>query len=148
MRKIIALGISTLAAGTLVLTAPAAQAAPIIPGVCAALPAMVSTANAGVITAGTALTDATADLNADRDILDGAVAEWVSAAVDWLQAIDTGVGNVATLESIMNSKLANVGTAASAWSQSVVAAHAAEVALDAAQLQIQVLSQLLSELCA
>ena len=148
MRKFIAAGIGalTLSASALTFTAGPASAAPVIPGVCAALPALIATASGGVTSATGALGVAQTAFANENVQLSGSLTDYVNAAIDWLEAVDAGSG-VDLAKSILDARTAAVGQAASEWSSARVAVFNAENTLIAAQINLQALSDLNGGLC-
>lgn len=148
MRKFIAAGIGalTLGASALTFTAGPVSAAPIIPGVCTGLPALVATAIGAVTGATGALGVAQGTFATESTELNTALADYVNAAVAWLQAVDAGSG-VDLAKSILDARTTALGQAASEWSAARVAVFNAENNLVAAQINAQALSSLQSGLC-
>lgn len=146
MKKLIALGVSAVTAGSLYFAAPA-QAGPVIPGVCVALAGLDATANFGLDQATAALAAADSNLSARRGELDTALSNYVDAVITYLETFDSGVGDLGLALAIMNARLADVGTAGSAWSSAVVAHFTATGNFDAATFNNDSIDGLISGLC-
>lgn len=147
MRKFIAVGLTTLSAGAMVLgVAPAASAAPVIPVVCAGLPASLVNSAAAQSVAGLALSTAHNAVNSTRGEVDSAIDAWTSAIAAHLDALDAGDPTGAT-QTAMDAALSIVGNKVSAWGQARVDRFVAQGNYDIATLVNDINGNLQSELC-
>lgn len=133
MRKIVSVVAATLVAATLSLASPA-TAAPIKQDVCVQLPGMQAMANFQVAQTATAEGTAAADLGTKRGALDLALGAYMTAVANWIIAVDTGLGNVAVLQSVAENALAAVGLAGASWTAAFVNHQNASFAADSAEL--------------
>lgn len=121
MRKFIATGLGAItAATTLAFMAPAAYAAPAIPGICTGLPTTVAAISGLLGTANATKAVAQADFNTKNTAMLTALTDYATAAANWLKAVDNG-GNVALTKSILDSRIADAGTKVADWSAARVA---------------------------
>lgn len=121
MRKFITLGVGAVAAATMAFGVVAGPASAAIspPGsmvgqVCATLPAQVTSAVNGVVTASTAQAAAVADLAAKLPVFQAAQLDLINALVDYIQTVDSG-GSVAAKLLILNDKLSIYSDKATQW---------------------------------
>lgn len=147
MRKFIAVGLTTLSAGAMVLgVVPAASAAPVIPLVCAGLPASILTSGAAQNVASLALGTAHSNVNTTRGEVDSAIDAWVAAIADHLAAVDAGLPTGAT-QTAMDAALSIVGNKVAAWGQARVDRFVAQSNYDIATLVNDINTGLQGELC-
>lgn len=147
MRKFIAVGLTTLSAGAMVLgVAPAANAAPVIPVVCAGLPASLVTSGAAQSVAGLALSTAHNKVNSSRGEVDAAVDAWTSAIASHLDALDAGLPTGAT-QTAMDAALSILSNKVAAWGTARVDRFVAQGNYDLATLVNDINGNLSSELC-
>jgi hypothetical protein len=150
MKKLIALGLSAVTAGTFAFTlaAPAAHADTIITTVCNALPNMNLDASNAQLKAQNDATVADQTLSTKTSARDAATASYIQAVIDELNAIVGGnvtdINNAVALVGVRQSAL---GTAFADWSNANAADQAAHTALDVANWGQGVVSDLTSGLC-
>jgi len=148
MRKFIASGLGALAltSGFAFVGAAPAGAVAVVPTICLALPAQQTAANAALAVATGALGSATTTLNAKNVLMQTAFSSYVSAVVDWLQAVDAGTG-IADAKTLMDNKLADLAAKIADWSAAKVGVFNAQNTVDGANASVQALNQFFSELC-
>lgn len=149
MKKLIALGISTLSAASIALVAaPAAQAAdPIIPAVCLNLPNSLIGSGAALGQATNTLNAANSDLLAKRTALNTSVTNYVVAFADHLKALDGIAGVPSVTQAALNAAGADVTSKATAWGNAKVAQWNAQQGFDLAQVTDLMNTTLNGQLC-
>ena len=147
MRKLIATGLGalTLASGFAMAAATPASAAPLVPVICAALPANLVSANASLTVASSGAASASATMATKTTALNSSLLAYVQSVSDWLIAGDSGVG-VATAKSIMDARFGDLAGKVADGSASRAAWFAADTALQGAQQTVTVINALLSDL--
>lgn len=128
MKKLIALGLSAMTAGTFAFTlaAPAAHADTVITTLCNALPSMLVTSNATTTNAMAADSTAQTTLSTKASARDLATSDYIDAVVAELNAIVGGnVNDINNAVALVGVRQGALGTAFSDWSNANVAAFAA-----------------------
>jgi hypothetical protein len=149
MKKFIALGAGVVTAASIYFAGPA-SAVPVGPvgqSVCDALPGIDASADSALALAASNKAIADAKVVTERGELDAALAEYIAAVIDHINATDTFGADAALTLALMNAKLAAVGVAGAEWSQAIVDQQTAQSAFDSATLTNDAVDALIAGLC-
>ena len=135
MRKFLAMGIATVSATAVLVSAVPSGASPedpVVPKVCADLPVKLLNSLNAMNAANGTLNAANVDLNNKRTLLNTAVVEWVTAFADHLVELDEVGGNPAATKAVLDAAQSKVTQRVGPWGQAKLtqweAQHAADIA--------------------
>ena len=148
MKKLIALGVSTLSAASLVVgvvatpAAHAEEAPPLTEQVCGVVPDTLTEIAAALTAATDALAAADTEVADTKSAVDDAITSYALALVDWIDAVDNDPGVATFKEGIMNARFGDLVTTVVAWGEALTAQFNAKVEAGIQELRTTLVEKL------
>ena len=139
MRKCFALTLATVSVSAVMVSAipsGASPSDPVVPKVCADLPVMLLNSANALSAANGTLNTANVDLTNKRNLLNTAVAEWVTAFANHLVELDKVDGNPAATKALLDAAAAKVTQRVGPWGQAKLAQWDAQHKADIATIAL------------